>query len=71
AKDAGDFEAFRSRQAVSALWRDVHQGIEHWLQSDPALKAKLQQLQTEVSTHSLAPAAAAEIFLTLLKKDAK
>ncbi len=71
AKEADDFDAFRSRQAVAALWRDVHQGIEHWLQSDPTLKAQMQQLQNEVSAHTLAPAAAAETFLNLLKKDAK
>jgi LAO/AO transport system kinase len=64
---AGELEARRADQQVQWMWSMVRDRLMDRLQSDPAVKSALPELEREVRGGELTPTLAAEQILDLLK----
>jgi LAO/AO transport system kinase len=65
---SGDFEARRRQQQVKWMWTMLEQRMMARLRADPAIRARVRQVEQEVADDRITPALAAEQIATLLKE---
>jgi LAO/AO transport system kinase len=63
----GDFTARRSQQQVKWMWAMLEDRMKAQLRSDPAIRAKVKQLEARVADGRITPALAAEQIAELLR----
>jgi LAO/AO transport system kinase len=63
----GDFTARRSQQQVKWMWAMLEDRMKARLRSDPAIRAKVKQLEARVADGRITPALAAEQIAELLR----
>jgi LAO/AO transport system kinase len=63
----GDFTARRSQQQVKWMWAMLEDRMKARLRSDPAIRAKVRQLEARVADGRITPALAAEQIAELLR----
>ena len=63
----GDFTARRSQQQVKWMWAMLEERMKARLRSDPAIRAKVKQLEARVADGRITPALAAEQIAELLR----
>jgi LAO/AO transport system kinase len=63
----GDFTARRSQQQVKWMWAMLEDRMKAQLRSDPAIRAKVKQLEARVADGRVTPALAAEQIAELLR----
>jgi len=61
--ESGELAEARAGQAVAAMWSEVHDSLLDRLRSDPAVRARLGDLEGRVARGSLAPTKAARMLL--------
>lgn len=64
---SGDFTARRSQQQVKWMWAMLEDRMKARLRSDPAIRAKVKQLEARVADGRITPALAAEQITELLR----
>ena len=64
---SGDFTARRSQQQVKWMWAMLEERMKARLRSDPAIRAKVKQLEARVADGRITPALAAEQIAELLR----
>ena len=64
---SGDFTARRSQQQVKWMWAMLEDRMKAQLRSDPAIRAKVKQLEARVADGRITPALAAEQIAELLR----
>jgi len=64
---SGDFTARRSQQQVKWMWAMLEDRMKARLRSDPAIRAKVKQLEARVADGRITPALAAEQIAELLR----
>jgi LAO/AO transport system kinase len=64
---SGDFTARRSQQQVKWMWAMLEDRMKAQLRSDPAIRAKVKQLEARVADGRVTPALAAEQIAELLR----
>lgn len=67
-KASGDFEARRRDQQVKWMWTMLEDRLHARLRSDPAIRAKVKQLEAAVANGRVTPAIAADSVVTLLER---
>jgi LAO/AO transport system kinase len=65
---SGDFEARRRQQQVKWMWTMLEQRMMARLRADPAIRARVRQVEHEVAFGRITPALAAEQIAALLKE---
>jgi LAO/AO transport system kinase len=65
---SGDFEARRRQQQVKWMWTMLEQRMMARLRADPAIRARVRQVEHEVADGRVTPALAAEQIAALLKE---
>ena len=64
---SGEFAARRSQQQVKWMWSMFEDRVMARLRSDPAIRAKVKQIEAQVAASSTSPALAAEKIAELLR----
>jgi LAO/AO transport system kinase len=64
---SGDFAARRSQQQVKWMWAMLEDRMKARLRSDPAIRAKVKQLEARVADGRVTPALAAEQIADMLR----
>jgi LAO/AO transport system kinase len=65
---SGDFDARRRQQQVKWMWTMLEQRMMARLRADPAIRARVKQVEHEVADGRVTPALAAEQIAALLKE---
>jgi LAO/AO transport system kinase len=63
---SGDFAARRRQQQVKWMWSMLESRMMERLRSDPAIRAKVKKIETEVADGRVAPALAADRIAEML-----
>jgi LAO/AO transport system kinase len=64
---SGEFAARRRQQQVKWMWSMLEQRMMARLRSDPAIRAKVKKIETEVADGRITPALAAEQIVEMLR----
>jgi len=64
---SGEFEARRRQQQIKWMWSMLEQRMMARLRADPAIRAKVKKIETEVADGRITPALAAEQIADMLK----
>jgi len=64
---SGDFEKRRREQQVKWMWTMLEDRLKARLRSDPAIRAKVKQLESAVADGRVTPAVAADSVAALLE----
>ena len=65
---SGDFDARRREQQVKWMWTMLEDRLKSRLRADPAIRAKVKQLETAVASGRVTPAVAADSVAALLER---
>ncbi len=65
--EAGEIAARRRGQARAWLWREVDEGLSEALRAEPAVAARLAEIEARVEAGELTPAAAAAALLAAFR----
>ncbi len=65
---SGDFDARRRDQQIKWMWTMLEDRLKARLRSDPAIRAKVKQIETAVAGGRMTPAVAADSVAALLDK---